>query len=114
MLSCVGGGGRLRLGHNYAMQSHLLGGEPPPLCPWCQGIFTVVHVLINYSGLQSIRQQFFAADTLFFLSRADQSAAFFFNLKNKAFPSDVRFFCFVRFWFNFFVVCFLLCFTDFF
>lgn len=35
------------------------------VCPWCQGCFTTVHVLIIFPGIQSTWQQFFAVGSLF-------------------------------------------------
>lgn len=39
-------------------------GEPPPVCPWCQELFIIVHVIITCPGIQSTRNQFVTAGSL--------------------------------------------------
>lgn len=50
---------RLRIGHTHATHSHLLNNSPPPKCPKCGDILTVMHVLIECESIEGERRHHF-------------------------------------------------------
>ena len=55
---------RLRVGHTYLTHSHLLHGEPPPVCDICHLPLTVEHILLSCSSHALVRKNYFDAVSL--------------------------------------------------
>ena len=55
---------RLRIGHSYVTHSHLLRGEPPPLCEHCGKPLTIKHILIECTFFISLRTNYYNVSCL--------------------------------------------------
>ena len=55
---------RIRIGHSYLTQRHLLVGENPPECVSCQERRTVSHTLVHCAAYIHIRDCYFHVDNL--------------------------------------------------
>ena len=55
---------RLRIGHTFITHSFLLKGEDLPLCIPCQKPFSVKHLLLDCSDLNTICSRFFRVISL--------------------------------------------------
>ena len=60
---------RLRIGHSRLAHSHLLEGEPAPICIGCDAPFTVKHILLDCVDFADTRRYFYECENLFDLFR---------------------------------------------
>ena len=55
---------RLRIGHSYVTHSHILRGEPPPLCEHCGEPLTIKHILIECTFFIGLRTNYYNVSCL--------------------------------------------------
>ena len=55
---------RLRIGHSYVTHSHILRGEPPPLCEHCREPLTIKHILIECTFFIGLRTNYYNVSCL--------------------------------------------------
>ena len=55
---------RVQLGHTRLTHSHLLSGEPPPICSVCQTPLTVQHFVLDCPQFTVKRAKYFTVSSL--------------------------------------------------
>ena len=55
---------RLRIGHTKATKSHILSRGPPAACQHCGQTLTIEHILLECTGLQQRRDEYYTVDSL--------------------------------------------------
>jgi len=55
---------RVQLGHTKLTHSHLLSGEPPPICSVCQTLLTVQHFVLDCPQFTVKRAKYFTVSSL--------------------------------------------------
>ena len=73
---------RLRIGHTYVTHSHLLKGQPRPVCAHCNESLTVNHFLIDCPSLHGVRTRFYRSSTILELFQKTDPNHIFLFLKS--------------------------------